>query len=166
MAASRFGGTYNANAYAYGCVGGPPALIINEGNIAAGLGVLSLEFGQVALEDGTSLAPLKTNAPIQVGIGSGSEIVTPTKVEGVPAQYANTKITANWAFPHGTGTRISSATFGLQEAINAAAAAGGGSVVADSNWFARGGTLAIIAAAVFPAPAANTLPITVSVGPA
>ena len=59
-------------------------------------------------------------------------------------------MTATFSNAHGTGDPISSGTFGLQEAINAAAGFGGGTVIIDARWALFGGTNAMIAAAVLP----------------
>ncbi len=152
MAASRFAGIFNANEYAYGVGPTPPGpLLVDIGNTVTGSGTLTLAFGQLALGDGTKLSPLNINAPITVGVGANAETVTPTAVGGTSnTAYQGTTVTASFSNLHGTGDPISSGTFGLQEAINAAAAFGGGIVIVDAKWTAFGGTSAILAAAVFP----------------
>lgn len=152
MAASRFAGFYNANEYAYGCSAAPPPpLKVDIGNLATGAVSLILATGYVTLADGTIVYPLSTNAPVVVGIGTNAETVTPSAVSGSGQGYDAWSFTATFSNLHGTGDTISSGTFGLQEAINAANAAGGGVVIVDGKWFQNGGTLAILNAAVLPA---------------
>lgn len=149
---SRFAGRYNANDYNYGGLGSttPGPLVVSTGNSATGVGTLTLTLGQVTLSDGTNFAPLNINAPILVGAGSNAEIVTPTAVSNAsPSVPYTTTVTATFANLHG-GDPVASATFGLQEAINAADAAGGGIVVVNGQWFQNGGTVTIIQAATLP----------------
>src|SRR5580692_4171273 len=157
---SRFAGWYAAADYAYGCVGGglPPALKVDIGTSATGVGTLQLVTGMTALSDGTVLFPLAINAPINVGSALNAEQVTPTAV-GNPTStvYDAATVTATFTNLHGEGDIISSASFGLQEAINAANGAGGGIVVVDAGWFTIGGTVAILAAAVLPANGSVTI---------
>ena len=84
-----------------------------------------------------------------VGTGSGADTVTISAVSvATPGVYQSSNFTAaTFSHSHGTGDRVSSATFGLQEAINAASAAGGGIVVVDATWAATGGTDAMVEAA-------------------
>ena len=152
MAATRFAAQFNANEYAYGVGPTPPAaLLVDIGTTVGGAGTLTLAKGQITLADGTSVSPLNINAPITVGIGANAETVTPTAVSGGSLQgYDQTSVTATFTNAHGTGDPISSGTFGLQEAINAAAGFGGGTVIIDARWALFGGTNAMIAAAVLP----------------
>lgn len=76
------------------------------------------------------------------------ELVTPTAVSNsTPLIYGTTSVTATFAFVHGNGDQIRSGTAGLQEALNAAQAAGGGVVIVDAAWYVLGGSAALIAAA-------------------
>ena len=167
---TRFSGTYNAFSYFYGGPGSttPGALRITTGNTAAGSASVTLALGQTTLSDGTNLSPLNINAPITVGDGSNAETVTPSAVSvSTPGIYNSSTVTATFSNIHG-GDSISSGTCGLQEAINAAAAAGGGTVVIDGDWWANGGTLAIVQAAVVPqiaqaSLATPTVPLAASV---
>lgn len=152
MAASRFAGMYDALQYAYGCGRGlPPALVIDVGNAASTTASDTVAFGQIPLQDGTIISPLSTLCPITVGIGTNAETVTPSAVSNPSLTvYSQSSFTAAFTNAHGTGDSISSATFGLQEAINAANAAGGGVVVVSGRWAQAGGTTAIINAATLP----------------
>jgi hypothetical protein len=146
---SNFAGQFNATAYAYGCPGCPGPLVLSSA-IPAGLAVPSVEFGFIGLEDGSQFYPLNTNAPIRLGSAAATETVTPSAVSVVSQAYGGMNFAANFTNSHGIGEQISSATFGLQEAINAAHASGGGSVIIDSAWAALGGTTAIRNAATLP----------------
>lgn len=151
MAASRFAGFYNANEYAFGCSAAPPAALkVDIGNQATGAVSLIMATGYTTLADGTIVYPLSTNAPVVVGVGTNAETVTPSAVSGSGQGYDAWSFTATLSNLHGTGDAVSSASFGLQEAINAANAAGGGVVIVDGKWFQNGGTAAILAAAVLP----------------
>lgn len=153
MSLSKFAGMYRALDFAFGCFGsGDPApLQIGTGSYAAGVASPLLVFGYTTLADGTTLLPLNTNAPVQVGSGPNVEIVTPSAVsDASPGTYNAASFTADFANPHGTGDNITSGTLGLQEALNAAFAAGGGTVIVDAAWVNAGGTSAIIDAASVP----------------
>ena len=84
-------------------------------------------FGYCTTIDGITFYPLSTLAPINVGADGNAETVTPASVtgKGLPG-YDQVSFTADFANAHGKGDIISSATFGLQEALNLAGAAGGG----------------------------------------
>jgi hypothetical protein len=154
MALSKFAGNFNATAYAYGITGFPGPLQVDIGTTVTGAGTLTLSLGYVTLMDGTVINPLNVNAPIQVGTGAGAtiETVTPTAVSAAtPTVYDTTTVTATFTYTHGKGEQISSGTFGLQEAINACSAYGGGTVIVDASWTALGGTQTILAAATIPA---------------
>lgn len=142
-----FAGSRNAIAYNYG--GGqvsPPALQVGgTGNVAAGTNVtLTVAFGYVVASDGTQFMPFNTNAKVNIGIGTTQDSVTPSSVTcNTPAVYNSCSIVVTTTYAHGINDPIASATFGLQEAINA----GPGVVVLDKGWMTGGGTDAIITAA-------------------
>jgi hypothetical protein len=104
----------------------------------------------VRLPDGRLIVPWSTNAPIKIG----TETVTPSAVgsgcviNGAPNTCA---ITATFSNPgHSTADGISSASFGLQEALDDAGAGTGGTVVIDAAWVQAGGTTTIKSAATIP----------------
>lgn len=101
----------------------------------------------VRLPDGRFIMPFNTNAPIFVG----TEQVTPSAVTNcVLNGAANTcSITATFSSSHKVSDYISSATYGLQEALNDAGNFGG-AVTVDGSWAAAGGTTAIKNAATLP----------------
>jgi len=121
---------------------------LNVFSFPAGTGTLQFAVTSplATLTDGRQLAPFNTNAPIYVG----SEKVTPTAVVQSSANPGGYLITASFSNAHGAGETVSSATFGLQEALNDANASGGGAVVIDSAWAALGGTTTIKNAATVP----------------
>jgi hypothetical protein len=153
---TKFAGMFNAIDYNYGgtAPGGslPPGFTVSSPAVPSGVQTLLLETGLMILTDGSSFGPLATNAPVLVGGGSNQETVTPTSVTNNGSQIYNTAgFTANFANAHGTGDPVASATFGLQEALNACLAYGGGLVIVDASWGAAGGTTAMITAATIPA---------------
>ena len=152
---SFFAGEYRALSYAYGINPDVQPLIVDSpsGATSGGTQTLTLAFGVVALLNGTYISPLATNASVVVGTGSNADTVTPSAVStNTPTVYQSASLTATtFSHSHGTGDRVSSGTVGLQEAINAASAAGGGYVIVDAAWVKYGGTDAMIEAATYPA---------------
>jgi hypothetical protein len=151
---SRFGGRYVALDYNFGGAGNdtPPALQVYQvAPSAVGSATLTLAYGQVTATDGTVFSPLNTNNPLTVGTGSNAETVTLTAISNpTPGTLGTAQITATFDNAHGTGDFVTSSTYGLQEAINVAAASGGGIVVVTAPWYSRGGTAAIVSAATLP----------------
>jgi len=148
MAASHISGIYFATAYAYGINRNLPSLVVVSGPNVTGVGTVNLVFGSLALTDGTVINPLNTDAPIWIGGDSNMELVTPTSISNsTPLVYGSTAVTASFTFLHGNGDQIRSGTVGLQEALNAASAAGGGIVIVDAGWYKMGGSAAILDAA-------------------
>jgi hypothetical protein len=148
MPISRYSGIFNANQYNFG---GPiiPPLILDSAIAAAVTGTVALNQSQVTTSDGVPFFPLNINAPVFVGTGTNTETVTPTTVtNGIRGQYDSGSFAAAFANAHGIGDYVSSATFGLQEAINACSAFGGGIVIIDASWTIAGGSSSILAAAI------------------
>lgn len=153
---SIFGGMWAAANFAFGSPGGPNALMCDAPNPipASPLAAQSMvvAFGYTTTIDGIVFYPLNANAPVNVGSDSNAEKVTPISVTGVGlVGYDTNSFTADFANLHGKGDPIASATFGLQEALNLAGAAGGGTVLIDQQWVRLGGTTAIKNAATIPA---------------
>lgn len=151
-----FAGMYRAASYAYGIAAELPGLIVDNpsgATTATGTQTLTVAFGTVTLQDGTVIAPLATTAPVIVGTGSSADTVTPSAVSNnTPQIYQSSNFTATtFSHAHGTGDKVASGTVGLQEALNAANAAGGGEVIVDATWTQLGGTDAMIEAASVPA---------------
>lgn len=144
---TEFAGQYNAIEFAFGSLGGPPALWLTDGNEATGAGLqVRVNFGQITLRDGTPIFPFATTCPLSIG----GEAVTPSAVTGNPLEYGGLILTGTFASAHGSSSQVKSATFGLQEALNYAALQGGGAVIIDAAWVAAGGTTGIKNAATVP----------------
>lgn len=112
---------------------------VSQGNPVTGTATIKFFSGSVTLADGRIITPFSTGTPLLVGTGSDQETVTPTAVAGcgLGAPPGVCAITANFTKLHAGGTLVSSATFGLQEAINDATSDGGGKVVVDSSWLGQ-----------------------------
>jgi hypothetical protein len=150
---SQFAGQIRALNFAYGVAQNTPALQVDlaGGPSATGTATLTVAYGTVSLSDGTIISPLNTNAPVTVGTGANQETVTPSAVScSTPLVYQSCSFTASFSYQHGTGDRVSSGTFGLQEATNYASSIGGGQVVVDAKWVAQGGTQANLLAVTLP----------------
>lgn len=150
---SKFAGEVRAVNFAYGIAPNTPALQVDlaGGPSATGTATLTVSYGTVTLTDGTVITPLSIVAPVTVGTGANQETVTPTAVScTTPQVYQSCSFTASFSYQHGTGDRVSSGTFGLQEATNYASGIGGGQVVVDAKWVAQGGTQANLLAVTLP----------------
>lgn len=137
---TSFSGIRNAFDYAYGVNPAVAPLRVDIGNSSTGAQTITLAFGNITLPDGTVSMPLATTAPITVGVGSNAETVTPSAVScSTPNVYDTCTVTATFSNTHGVGDLVSSATFGLEEAVNAAHVLGG-LVAIDGKWTQAGGT--------------------------
>ena len=99
---------------------------------------------RVMLPDGRSFLPFAVGTPIVFG----SETLTPSVVE-YDSQNTVCTLTCDFTMEHNDNQPISSATWGLQEALNDAAGFGG-CVTVDGQWSELGGTDAMIADATVP----------------
>lgn len=90
--------------------------------------------------NGRSFSPLSVGNQVTFQDGA-SETVT---ITGVTNSASGCSFTAVLSNAHAGGAVLGSATIGLQEAINDAQLAGGGTVVADSFWASAGGTDAML----------------------
>ena len=137
-----------------------------SGNSSTGSGTSITVTVPPALADGTPIAaqnlwpsgtaPTASLTPIFVNDGN-AETVTPTSTSfaacpagnlGVGGSPTCVTITGTFNNTHGQGAAVQSGTFGLQEAINQASIAGGGTVVVDGAWAQLGGTNTILGAAI------------------
>lgn len=128
---SRAVGIYNSQLYQYG------AYILN-GNSATGSQTITVCPALVTLADGRQINPWGTNVPIIVDPQSTTavETVTPSAVSQVtpsnaPGNIACENITATFSNAHGASfnpAQVISGDQGINEAINDAAANGGGDV--------------------------------------
>ena len=157
MALSRFSGQYRAIAYNYGGGGieNPAPLVVVAGsNAASATGTLTVAGSQVTATDGTVFTPFNINAPVLILNASGSDTQTPsavsTNVQSNVYGLTSTVTATTWTYAHAAGDRVASGTSGLQEAINVASAAGGGTVIVDATWTTQGGTSAMLTAASVP----------------
>jgi len=170
---TRFAGQYNALSFNYGGAGyGPPDSInVLQGNSSTGAGTVYVDASFFIDQGANAVFPFVIGQTVQIGRGAALETITltavgtPTLVGPEPSAYA-ISLSATFSYVHGYGDPVFSATVGLQEAINTAASAGGGTIIVDESWYAAGGTLAIILAAIIPVTAnvsgvclANTLRI-------
>ena len=152
-AAEYFAIKYNYGGFAPAGIA-PQALFVDQGNSATGTGTITVRVeSNIKTFDGRVFMPFATNAPIIVDSGTNQETVTPTAVScGTPTLPGTCQITASFSNIHGTGSRIASGTFGLQEAINDANAQGGGTVWIDQAWVLAGGTTTIVKAVTSTTP--------------
>lgn len=145
---STFAGRTSANAYAYGVDSNAPAgLLVLAGSTGTGAYTLTCQPQKSTNPNKASCTP-STTTPIIVGQGSNAETVTPSAVS--TDTLGNLLITATFSNSHGAGDMVRSGSYGLQEALNAVAASGGGVVVIDGAWATLGGTQAIFEAATVP----------------
>lgn len=135
-----FEGKYVATDYNYGGQNGPNSLTVDTGGTGTGSQSYTLRVNaEIFLPrvGGRKFMPLATNAPILFD----TEVVTPSAVSCTsPEQPGTCTITVTVANVHGSGSHISSGTFGLQEAINDASQSGGGRVQVDPLWAKLAGT--------------------------
>lgn len=156
---TRFAGQYNAINFYYGGPGAgfPASVQVGSGNSVTGATTVTVLTNYTVDQGSNVFNPFSVNAPITIGSAQNQETVTPTAVgsvslTGYAPNFAAITITATFANLHGPQENVTSGTFGLQEAINAANAAGGGTVVLDGAWYQYAGSTAAatIAAAVLP----------------
>ncbi len=122
---------------------------ITTGNSATGAATITVATANVTLPDGRQVFPFATTAPLLIGAGGTQETVTPTAVSNCTVTglgYTACSITASFTYVHGNGEIVQSGTFGLEEAVNDAHAAGGGVVIIDATWVNLGGVNATMTA--------------------
>lgn len=150
---SGWAGDYNALNFAYGVTASAPPLTVVTGS-AAGAHSITVDFGQVGLGDGRVIQPFAVGTYVTIGSGATYERTALSAVTcSTPAIYASCSITATWTYAHGQGERVSSGSLGLQEAMNYAAAQGGGTVAVDTAWTKAGGITSYITNASYPSSA-------------
>lgn len=139
-----FAGAANAIDFAYGTLPGSPAPLqvdLAGGPSATGVATLTVSFGTTTLGDGTIITPLSTRAPITVGTGANQETVTPSAVScSTPQVYQSCSFTATFSNQHGTGDRVASASYGIQEAaLYVSGKQGGGLVIVSAQLLKQAG---------------------------
>ncbi|MGH9475438.1 MAG: hypothetical protein ACRD1C_03795 [Terriglobales bacterium] len=96
-------------------------------------GTVTVSDPSFTLPDGTPWVPFAVGTPVQISGDANPEVVTVTGVScstgGPPCSFV-----ADFSASHPGSFTVSSATDGLQEAINYEAQHGGGSVIADPDW--------------------------------
>ena len=155
---TKFAGQIRAVNFAYG-YNNTPALQVDmpSPTTAGATATITVAYGTVTLTDGTVITPLAVGVPVIIGTGANADTVTPTAVScSTPLVYQSCSFTASSiTHSHGTGDRVSSGTYGLDEALAYANSYGipyGGSVVLDSKWYALGGTQALVQGITNPYP--------------
>lgn len=119
---------------------------VKSGNTTTGSTFIKAAPVSVYLSNGTTIVPFAANTPITVALNSSNaETVTPT-VTNCYATSINCTLAATFSNTHVGGESITSGTFGLQEAINAAITAGSGTVLIDNTWQGPAGASLITAA--------------------
>ena len=144
---TRSAGRFIASRYNWGV-----GQVKSTNAVTAGVGTMILSASSVTLQDGSVLYPFTVPEQLMIDQGTSvAEIVTLTSASGCStnAPNATCAITATFANAHGPSATITSATYGLQEALNDAASAvagaqqslviagnqlKGGVVVVDSTW--------------------------------
>ena len=123
---------------------------VTAGSTGTGAYTITMDRGYQTAQ-GINFVPYNVNAPIQVGLGTVQETVTPTAVSGCGVQTPNTpssscQITATFTYAHGPGTPVVSGSFGLQEAIDLAYSTGGGVVIVSPAFLGTSATITAAAA--------------------
>lgn len=131
----RMGGSYYASSFAHWQASTSTPVAV------PGLATVQVIPAKVTLVANDQITPVAVGVPIQIQAGAANEVVTPLSVNCDSQACA---MTATFANTHPGGFTFASASGGLDEAIQAAAAQGGGTVVVGSDW---SGTTAQIAAA-------------------
>ena len=141
-AISRFAGNFNALDFAFGISGGAPALQVVSGSTTAGTYTLTCSPATIYNSAGIAV-PISTATPVNVGADSGFDsniTLSAVSQNGLNQQL----LTGTFTYAHGPGAQVSSATYGLAEAVLASSKYGGGQVTVDAAWFKAGGTQAVI----------------------
>jgi hypothetical protein len=133
--------------YAYGVNPSVPAIRLGPSAGEGAIQTVSVERYLTAA-DGVRFEPISRKAPMRIGADTVFPLSVSCSTTGASGTCA---IRAAFPRRYSDGVLLTSATAGLQEAINAAAAAGGGKVVADAAWARGGGTDAMLAGADVPA---------------
>lgn len=129
---------YNATTYAY-------TTQITVGNTATGSS--SIQANPTAFAQGMPFLPYNLNAPIAINRNATTaETLTPSAIANCFPNSLTCTLSATLSFKHIAGESIQSGTFGLQEALNIAVAAGSGTVLIDASWQGPSGASLITAA--------------------
>jgi len=143
---------YYASDFAYGWNNSTPGLGVGSGNNVAGTYTITLNYGFTQTPSGLQFSPMNASAPFIIGSGSSMETVAATSISSIscstPYVYQTCQVTAAFAYGHGPGDTVRSATAGLQEAIDYGYLVGGGKITIDALWTQLGGSNVILIAAL------------------
>jgi hypothetical protein len=129
---------YNATTYAY-------ATQVAQGNSLTGSA--SIVANPTAFALGIPFLPYNTNASITINRNAATaETVTLSSIANCYPNSLTCTLYGSFSYKHISGETIQSGTFGLQEAINVAMAAGSGTVLIDASWQGPSGTSLITSA--------------------
>ena len=129
---------YNASTYAY-------TTQVRSGNTSTGAS--SVIADPTAFAQGIPFLPYNLNASITINRNAATaETVTPSALAQCFPNSLTCTLSATFTYKHIAGESIQSGTFGLQEALNVAIAAGSGTVLLDATWGGPSGSSLITAA--------------------
>jgi hypothetical protein len=138
LAFGQSNSVYNASTFAY-------ITQVTQGNPSTGSS--SLVALPTGFAQGIPFLPYNVNASITINRNAANaETVTPTSVTSCYPNSLTCTLASTFGFKHIAGESIQSGTFGLQEALNIAVAAGSGTVLIDASWQGPSGNSLILAA--------------------
>ena len=162
---SSFAAQHSAVNYSMGAIpgilgsGSVSSADVAVGNSATGVQSITVTTsgpnGGMILPGGNMFYPFVVGNTLNVGTGATQETITITGVTqaslaGFTPVAGAIVITATFAQVHGAMEPVTSATYGLNEAVLACAASGGGVVYVTPAWYSAGGTTAMLQAASLP----------------
>lgn len=137
---AQAGDTYVASNY------GSYTSAVYRGNAATGSSSIVAAPVVVSLSNGMTIIPFVANTPITVDRNAANaETITPT-VANCYAGSITCTLSATFSNTHVNGEALQSGSFGIQEATNAAMAAGSGTVLIDATFQGPSGSALITAA--------------------
>jgi hypothetical protein len=129
---------YNATTYAY-------TTQVTQGN--ASTGSSSLMAVPTAFAQGIPFSPYNVNASVTLNRnGANAETVAVSSLANCFQYSVVCTLSGTFSYKHISGETIQSGTYGLQEALNVAMAAGSGTVLIDSTWQGPSGSSLPLAA--------------------
>lgn len=137
-ALAQLNSVYNASTYAY-------TTQVTSGNSSTGSS--SIMANPTAFAQGIPFLPYNLNASITINRNAATaETITPSAIANCYPNSLTCTLSGTFSFKHISGDSIQSGTFGLQEAVNIAVAAGSGTVLIDASWGGPTGASLITAA--------------------
>lgn len=129
---------YNASTYAY-------TTQVTQGNNSTGSS--SLRANPTAFAQGMPFLPYNLNASITINRNAATaETITLSAISNCFPNSLTCTLSGTFTYKHIAGESVQSGTFGLQEALNIAVAAGSGTVLIDASWGGPSGSSLITAA--------------------